>query len=142
MVLSGCAAEGERYNPAELPPPGRSGIIYVYRPADNILQRGEAPYITIAGKSYGQLKAGGYIRAVLPEGDYQVTALQTALLIVPTIPRSVSVAVVPGSRSFVRVEQRISSIGGSGAMSATQEIGIEEVDPDTGQAEIARTRLN
>ena len=140
--MGGCAAEGEPYNPAELASPGRSGIIYVYRIADNIFQRGEAPYINIAGKSYGQLKPGGYIRVVLPEGEYQVTALQTVLLVVPTIPRSVSVAVVPGSQSFVRVEQRIASIGENGAASASQEIAIEEVTPETGQAEIAGTRQN
>jgi hypothetical protein len=88
------------------------------------------------------LKAGGYIRAALPEGEHKVTVMQTLFLVVPTIPKSVTVAVVPASRSYVKVDQRITSFGQHGTISATQETMIEEVDPATGQSELQKSRAN
>lgn len=141
LALSACAADGPRYDPTRAPAPGREGLIYVYRPEGSLLGRGESPYVQVAGKGYGQLKAGGFIAVKLPEGEYQVTAMQTLFLVLPTIPKSVSVAVVPGSTSYVRVDQRIASVGSGGA-AATQEISVEEVNVETGQAEIAITHQN
>jgi hypothetical protein len=142
LAASGCTAEGERYNPTKASAPGSEGVIYVYRPVDTFLNRGESPFIQIDGRGYGLLKAGGYMRAVLPEGEHRVTIRQTIFLIIPTIPKSVTVAVVPGSRSYVKVDQRITGFGLHGGATATQETSIEEVSVETGQAEIAGMRAN
>lgn len=142
LILAGCAAEGEKYDPVRAEAPGKSGVIYIYRPKGSLWGRGESPHIHINNKSFGQLKAGGYIRAVLPEGEYDVTVLQTLFMIIPTIPKSVTVAVVPGSRSYVRVDQMITSIGKQGMVSATEETVIEEVTGAVGQAELRQTRAN
>ena len=39
--------------------PAGQGIVYVYRPEGKTIGRGETPYIEIAGKNMGMLKAGG-----------------------------------------------------------------------------------
>jgi hypothetical protein len=143
VALASCTAQGARYNPTTVANPGSNGIIYVYRPkSETLWERGEPPYIDINGKNYGQLKSGGMISVTLPEGEYRVTALQTLFLVVPTIPKSITVAVVPGSRSYVRVDQRITRLDAGGSFSATQETLIEEVSAEVGQAELAKTRAN
>ena len=88
------------------------------------------------------MRAGSFIAATFPEGDYVVTLQQSVLMIVPTIPRTVTVTVVRGSQSYVRVDQTIDSIGLSSGATVTQSISIEEVPFDVGQAELAKSRQN
>jgi hypothetical protein len=89
-----------------------------------------------------RLKAGGYVSVPVPAGEYNVTARQTLFLIVPTIPKTITVAVAPGSHSYVRVDQRIVDVDRDGGWRAMQEVFIEEVDEETGRAEIASARAN
>ena len=70
---------------------------------------------------------------------------QSVFLLLPTIPKTVEVTVVPGSISYVRVNQAIDSIGSGGAaggVQVTQSISIEEVPFDVGQTELEATRQN
>jgi hypothetical protein len=142
LPLAGCAAEGVRYQPDNVSPSKGMGTIYVYRLQLDLGKQGEEPFVSIARKSYGRLRPGAFIAATFPEGDYNVTVQQSVFLLVPTIPKTVSVTVVRGSQSFVRVDQTIDSIGMSGGASVTQSISIEEVPYDVGQAELAKTRRN
>jgi hypothetical protein len=64
------------------------------------------------------------------------------LFIVPTIPKTVTVTVVRGSQSYVRVDQTIDSVDVTGGATVMQSIEIEEVPFDIGQAELAKTRQN
>jgi hypothetical protein len=140
--LAACTAEGRRYSAADSRAAAGMGVVYVYRPEGELLRRGEPPYVTISGKSYGRLKPGSFVRAALPEGEHDVVVQQTVLLLLPTIPKTVTVAVVPGSRSYVRVDQRITDIGTAGSASVMQETSIEEVDPETAQSELAQLHEN
>jgi hypothetical protein len=66
-------------------------------------------------------------------------------MVVPTIPRRVVVTVVPGSISYVRVNQKIDSVGNggqAGGFQVMQSISIEEVPFDVGQKELEVTRQN
>jgi hypothetical protein len=54
----------------------------------------------------------------------------------------VTVTVVRGSTSYVRVNQTIDSVGLDGGASVMQSVEIEEVPSDVGQAEIAQARQN
>lgn len=142
LPLAGCAAVGEKYVPDNVAVTAGNGTIYVYRPLSEIGKRGEDPFVSIARKSYGRMRAGSFIAATFPEGDYVVTLQQSVLMIVPTIPRTITVTVVRGSQSYVRVDQTIDSIGLSGGATVTQSISIEEVPFDVGQAELAKSRQN
>lgn len=146
LALSACSpAEGPRYEPAALTPLEGAGIIYVYRPLDAIGKRGEAPHVTIDGTSYGAMRPGSFVAANVPAGEIKVIVQQTVFMIMPTIPKSVTVTVVPGSISYVRVNQMIDSIGSggvTGGVQLTQSISIEEVPFDIGQKELELTRQN
>jgi Protein of unknown function (DUF2846) len=142
LPLAGCAAEGEKYLPDSISVAKGMGTIYVYRPLSDLGKRGEDPFVSIAGKSYGRMKAGSYIAATFPEGDFKVTVQQSVFMLVPTIPKSVEVTVVRGSQSYVRVDQSIDSVGMTGGVSVSQSTSIEEVPFDVGQAELAKTRKN
>ena len=142
LPLAGCVAEGARYQPNGIVGAKNTGTIYVYRPLTDLGQRGEDPFVSMAHKSYGRMRAGSYIAAAFPEGEVEVTVQQSVLFIVPTIPRTVAVTVVRGSQSYVRVDQTIDSVGVSGGATITQSIKIEEVPFDVGQAELAKTRQN
>ena len=89
----------------------------------------------------GMLKAGGYISLTLPPGEHEVTVRQ-AMLFVPTLWDTVTIAVAPGSVSYVRVDQRVTRVGNAGFFSAMQQVFIEEVSAETGQNEIADTKQN
>jgi hypothetical protein len=118
------------------------GTIYVYRPLTELGLRGEDPFVSMAHKSYGRMRAGSFIAATFPEGEVDVTVQQSVLLFVPTIPKTVTVTVVRGSQSYVRVDQIIDSVGVTGGTTVMQSIEIEEVPFDIGQAELAKTRQN
>lgn len=139
-LLQGCAAEGDPFErQARLS--NEVGVIYVYRPLASVLGRGEDPYVSIAGRNMGRLRAGGYVKLVVPIGEHKVTAHQS-LFLLPSWPRSVEVAVASGSSAYVKVDQRITDVDFSGGASATQQIFIEEVSSTTGQGEIASLREN
>lgn len=140
LLTGACTASGPAFQPLSDRPAGQ-GIVYVYRPEGAAIGRGETPYIEIAGKMMGQLNAGGYVARTLPPGEHKVTVRQTVLF-VPTIWDSVTVAVAPGSISYVRIDQRVTRIGNAGFFSAMQQVSIEEVPAETGQREIAETRKN
>lgn len=140
LLAAACTADGPGFQPLSQRPAGE-GIVYVYRPEGKTIGRGETPYIEIAGKSMGLLKAGGYISATLPPGEHDVTVRQS-LLFVPTIWDTVTVAVAPGSVSYVRVDQRVTKVGNAGYFSAMQKVSIEEVSDEIGQSEITETRQN
>ena len=55
---AGCTAKGPAYQPANIVPTSSTGVIYVYRPARTVATRGESPFVSINGKSYGAMKAG------------------------------------------------------------------------------------
>ena len=61
---------------------------------------------------------------------------------VPTIPKTVTVTVVRGSQSYVKVDQVIDSVDVSIGASVAQSIEIEEMPFNVGQAELAQTRQN
>jgi hypothetical protein len=61
---------------------------------------------------------------------------------VPTIPKTVTVTVVRGSQSYVKVDQVIDGIGVTEGASVSQSIEIEEMPFNVGQAELAQTRQN
>jgi hypothetical protein len=122
LAAAGCTAGGPTFQPLSQRPAGQ-GIVYVYRPEGKTIGRGETPYVEIAGKNLGMLKAGGYLSATLPPGEHDVTVRQS-LLFVPTIWDTVSVAVAPGSVSYVRVDQRVTKVGNAGFLSAMQKVTI------------------
>ena len=140
LLAAACTADGPAFQPMALRPAGQ-GIVYVYRPEGKTIGRGETPYIEIAGKNMGMLKAGGYLSATLPPGEHDITVRQS-LLFLPTIWDTVSVAVAPGSVSYVRVDQRVTKVGVGSSFSAMQKVTIEEVSDEIGQSEIADTRQN
>ncbi len=142
LLLGGCVAQGDRYLPDNIDVAKGQGTIYVYRPLTALGKRGEDPFVSIAGKSYGRMRSGSFIAANFPEGDYDVTVKQSVLLLLPTIPKTVTVTVVRGSQSYVRVDQTIDSVSMSGGATVTQSTSIEEVPFDVGQAELAKTRQN
>ena len=142
LPLGGCAAEGARYRPNGVVGAKNSGTIYVYRPLTELGLRGEDPFVSMAHKSYGRMRAGSFIAATFPEGEVDVTVQQSVLFFVPTIPKTVSVTVVRGSQSYVRVDQIIDSVGVSGGTTVMQTIEIEEVPFNIGQAELAKSRQN
>lgn len=140
--IAGCAAKGAAYNPSSLPNDGRNGTIYVYRPLGPVATRGEAPFVRIGGKPHGRMKPGSFIAVPVPEGEVKVTAQQSLFLMVPTIPRSVTVSVVAGASSYVRIDQRINDADVSGGVTVSQSVEIEEVSSEVGQAELESTRQN
>ncbi len=142
LPLVGCAAEGVRYQTDSVVPAKGSGTIYVYRPLSKLGVRGEDPFVSIARKSYGRMRAGSFIAVTFPEGDVDVTVQQSVLMLIPTIPKTVTVTVIRGSQSYVRVNQTIDSMSMTGGANVTQSITIEEVPFDVGQAELAETRQN
>ena len=142
LPLAGCAAEGARYQPNGVVGAKKSGTIYVYRPLTELGLRGEDPFVSMAHKSYGRMRAGSFIAATFPEGEVDVTVQQSVLFFVPTIPKTVTVTVVRGSQSYVRVDQIIDSVGVSGGTTVMQTIEIEEVPFNIGQAELAKSRQN
>lgn len=142
LPLAGCAAEGARYQPNSVVGAKNTGTIYVYRPLTELGVRGEDPFISMAHKSYGRMRAGSFIAGTFPEGEVDVMLQQSVFFFVPTIPKTVTITVVRGSQSYVRVDQVIDSVGASGGASVTQTIEIEEVPFNIGQAELAKTRQN
>ena len=142
VPLAGCAAEGARYQPNGIVGAKNTGTIYVYRPLTDLGLRGEHPFVSMAHKSYGRMRAGSFIAATFPEGEVEVTVQQSVLFIVPTIPKTVTVTVVRGSQSYVRVDQKIDSVDVTGGATVTQSIEIEEMPFNIGQAELAKTRQN
>ena len=140
--LVGCAAEGARYQPNGLVGAKNSGTIYVYRPLTQLGLRGEDPFVSMAHKSYGRMRAGSFIAGTFPEGEVDVTVQQSLLFVVPTIPKTVTVTVVRGSQSYVKVDQVIDSVDVSIGASVAQSIEIEEMPVNIGQAELAQTRQN
>lgn len=142
VPLAGCAAEGARYQPDGLATRQGTGTIFVYRPLSQLGVRGEDPYVMMAGVSYGRMKSGSYIAATFPDSEVKVTVQQSVLMFIPTIPRSVTVIVVAGGSSYVRLNQTIDDISTSGGTTVTQSVEIEEVSLDVGQAELAETRQN
>ena len=142
LPLAGCAAVGARYQPNGIVGAKNTGTIYVYRPLTDLGLRGENPFVSMAHKSYGRMRAGSYIAAAFPEGEGEVTVQQSVLFIVPTIPKTVTVTVVRGSQSYVRVDQTIDSVDVTGGATVMQSIEIEEMPFNVGQAELAKTRQN
>ncbi|HEY7764660.1 MAG TPA: DUF2846 domain-containing protein [Aestuariivirgaceae bacterium] len=139
-LLQGCAAEGDPFE-RQAGLSNEVGVIYVYRPLTSVIGRGEDPYVSIAGRNMGRLRAGGYVKLVVSIGEHKVTAHQS-LFLLPSWPRSVEVAVASGGSAYVKVDQRITDVDFSGGASATQQIFIEEVSSTTGQSEIATLREN
>jgi hypothetical protein len=142
LPLVGCAAEGARYVPNGIVGAKNTGTIYVYRPLTQLGLRGEDPFVSMAHKSYGRMRAGSFIAGTFPEGEVDVTVQQSLLFIVPTIPKTVTVTVVRGSQSYVKVDQVIEAIGVTEGASVAQSIEIEEMPFNVGQAELAQTRQN
>jgi hypothetical protein len=142
LPLVGCAAEGARYVPNGIVGAKNTGTIYVYRPLTQLGLRGEDPFVSMAHKSYGRMRAGSFIAGTFPEGEVDVTVQQSLLFIVPTIPKTVTVTVVRGSQSYVKVDQIIEAIGVTEGASVAQSIEIEEMPFNVGQAELAQTRQN
>jgi uncharacterized protein DUF2846 len=137
-LLLGCSAGGTTFH-REAGLSNDVGVIYVYRPLTSLIGRGEDPYVTIAGKQMGRLKAGGYFKLVVPIGDHKVTVNQSVLLL-PTWPESVEVAVASATSAYVKVDQRITDVDFSSGAVATQQVYIEEVPSPAGQTEIAALR--
>lgn len=142
LGLSACTAQGARFAPSDIAAANNAGTIYVYRPLGTIGTRGESPFVSIGGKSYGTMKAGSFVAASVPVGEVKVTVQQSLFMLMPTIPRSVMVTVVPGSVSYVRVNQTIDSADASHGLTVMQSVQIEEVAPEVGQAELGQTRQN
>jgi hypothetical protein len=142
LPLAGCAADGALYQPDSVSVSKGMGTIYVYRPQLEIGKQGEEPFVVINRKSYGRMRTGSYVAGTFPEGDYNVTVQQSIFLLIPTIPKTISVTVVRGSMTYVRVDQTIDTIGMAGDASVSQSTSIEEVPFEIGQTELAKTRLN
>jgi hypothetical protein len=137
-LLLGCTPGGSIFQrEAELS--NDVGVIYVYRPLTSLFGRGEDPYVSIAGKQMGRLKAGGYFKLIVPIGEHKVTVNQSIFLL-PTWPESVEVAVASATSTYVKVDQRITDVDFSSGAMATQQVYIEEVSSPTGQNEIAALR--
>jgi hypothetical protein len=111
-------------------------------PLTELGRRGEDPFVSMAHKSYGRMRAGSFIAGTFPEGEVEVTVQQSLLFLMPTIPKTVTVSVVRGSQSYVKVDQVIDAIGVTQGASVTQSIEIEEMPFNVGQAELAQTRQN
>ncbi|MGQ0485963.1 MAG: hypothetical protein ACT4SY_11510 [Hyphomicrobiales bacterium] len=141
-ALAACTAQGPRYAPTGNAPAADSGIIYVYRPLGTVATRGEPPFVAVGDKPQVRMRAGSYIAVTVPEGEVEVSVQQSLFLLVPTIPRSVTVTVVAGGRSYVRVDQVISGADMSSGVTVSQSVMIEEVSPEVGQAELEKARRN
>jgi len=137
-LLLGCSAGGSTFH-REARLSNEVGVIYVYRPLSSLIGRGEDPYVTIAGKQMGRLKAGGYFKLIVPIGEHKVTANQSIFLL-PTWPESVEIGVASATSTYVKVDQRITDVDFSTGAMATQQVYIEEVPSPTGQNEIAALR--
>jgi hypothetical protein len=142
VLIAGCTARGPAYVPASISPTGNSGLIYVYRPKGTVATRGESPYLTIGDVAYGPIMAGSFIAAHVPEGEVKVVVQQSVLMLIPTIPRSITVTVINGGTSFVRVDQKIHSATLDSGLTVTQSIEIEEVSSEEGQLALEETRQN
>jgi hypothetical protein len=142
LGLAACMAKGPRYAPSGLAPAVGTGIIYIYRPLGTVGTRGEPPFVSVNGKSRGRMRSGSYIAVTVPEGEVKVSVQQSLFMLVPTIPRSVTVTVVAGGYSYVRVDQVISGTDLSGGVTVNQSVEIEEVSPEVGQAELEKARKN
>jgi hypothetical protein len=138
--MAGCAAEGPSFE-RQAALSNEVGVIYVYRPLTSVIGRGEDPYVIIAGKRMGRLRAGGYFKKIVPIGEHKVT-VQQSLLLLPTWPESVEVAVASSAGTYVKVDQRFTDVGFDEGTSATQQVFIEEVPAPTGQDEILSMREN
>ncbi len=141
-VLPACTAQGARYAPTGNAPAAGSGIIFVYRPLGTVTTRGEPPFVAVGDKPQVRMRAGSYIAVTVPEGEVEVSVQQSLFLLVPTIPRNVTVTVVAGGRSYVRVDQVISGADMSGGVTVNQSVAIEEVSSEVGQAELQQMREN
>ncbi len=137
-LLLGCSAGGSTFH-REVGLTNDVGVIYVYRPLTSVFGRGEDPYVTIAGKQMGRLKAGGYLKLIVPIGEHKVTVNQSIFLL-PTWPESVEVAVASATSTYVKVDQRITEVDFSSGAVATQQVYIEEMPSPTGQNEISALR--
>jgi hypothetical protein len=140
LLLASCAAEGPAFQ-RQTALSNEVGVIYVYRPLTSVIGRGEDPYVIIAGKPMGKLKAGGYFKKIVPIGEHKVTVQQSVLLL-PTWPETVEVAVASASGTYVKIDQRVTDVDLSGGATATQQVFIEEVPAPTGQSEILNMREN
>lgn len=139
-LLCGCAAEGPSFE-RQAALSSDVGVIYVYRPLRSVIGRGEDPYVIIAGERMGRLRSGGYFKKVVPIGEHKVTVQQSVLLL-PTWPESVEVAVASSAATYVKVDQRFTDVDFGQGTSATQQVFIEEVSAPTGQNEILGMREN
>ncbi len=137
-----CTAQGPRYAPTGNAPAAGTGIIYIYRPLGTVATRGEPPFVSVGGQSRGRMRSGSYIAVEVPEGEVTVAVQQSLFMLVPTIPRSVSVDVVAGGSSYVRVDQVISGADMSNGITVSQSVEIEEVSPEVGRAELEKARKN
>src|ERR671910_115357 len=90
LLLIGCAAEGPRFE-RQAALNSEVGVIYVYRPLTPVIGRAEDPYVIIAGERMGRLRAGGYLKKILPIGEHKVVVRQSVLFL-PPWPESVEVA--------------------------------------------------
>ena len=66
--LSSCGAGGAKFSGLEKPAKDTAQV-YFYRPS-SFLQSGNYPNIIINDKKIGELKTGGYLKVVLPEGEH------------------------------------------------------------------------
>ena len=141
-ALAACTAQGARYAPSGNAPAAGTGIIYIYRPLGTVATRGEPPFVSVGGTSHGRMRSGSYIAVEVPEGEVKVSVQQSLFMLVPTIPRSVTVDVVAGGSSYVRIDQVISGADMSNGVTVSQSVEIEEVSPETGRAELEMARKN
>ena len=140
ILLCGCEAQGTRYKKQGAAE--GEGTILVYRPKGDFIGRGENPYVTVNGESLGHIFAGAYIAKTVPAGEHDVKVVQS-LVFLPVWAKGVTVAVGEGGTAYVKVDQKITSLGGENSgIAARQEIFIEEVDEVAGQAALAKSRRN
>lgn len=94
LSMTACSATGPAYNPTPLP--DNQSRIVVYRPAPST-NTGLA-IITIDGLKC-RLKPNGYVEAILPSGDYNITGHQGG----DFVHSNIVTTTYGGSTSYVRV---------------------------------------
>jgi hypothetical protein len=98
LAFGGCAS-GAKFGDyaAKVPPPKQGyGRIWIYRPA-RYFGGAIQPSVAIDGSTIGELKAGGFVHADRPAGDYTVECVDTPH------PHGCHISLAPQSTKYVRV---------------------------------------
>ncbi len=129
LAFSGCAT-GAKFSDyaAKLPPPKQGyGRIWIYREA-RYAGSAIAPSVAINGKTIGDLKAGGFLVADRPPGEYIVETVDVAH------SHGCHISLTAQSNSYVRLTMIMGLWIG--------EFGLEEASPAVAEQELKQELMH